>query len=443
MTVSNASATAASGAVTVTENLPSGLMLISMAGTGWTCVTITCTRNDPLAAGAAYPSITVVVNVTPHAVSPQVNAVSVSAGGASASTTDPTNIVVNVSCSLNLSAGGASLPATGTSTVETCPNSSGQPNCGVTPEVPTSFMVSPSAACGAWTATSSNPSALQITSGATGTGLRAVTFTRLSNTHTTPQADTITIASGAAAAAYEVTVDGSGDSQVYREIYALYEQLLGRDPDPAGLAFWTGSGGAGLGQMADSFLTSPEAFNSDFAVVAAYQAATGTTPAYTQFAAAVSAIRTGAQTIDGLFLSQLGPGYSSTTLYGNLLNRAPLPSEVIAYNTNGPVATFESLIGYPSNTTPVGASNNEFQSTGTFHTDHTNALYVAMLYLTILSRDPDPGGLAFWTGIANGGGAGLLFQGNAGFGGRIQILGPGTPDQGFIGSPEFQGLFAN
>ena len=135
VTVSNASATAASGAVTVTENLPSGLMLISMAGTGWTCVTITCTRNDPLAAGAAYPSITVVVNVTPHAVSPQVNAVSVSAGGASASTTDPTNIVVNVSCSLNLSAGGASLPATGTSTVETCPNSSGQPNCGVTPHV--------------------------------------------------------------------------------------------------------------------------------------------------------------------------------------------------------------------------------------------------------------------------------------------------------------------
>ena len=60
-----------------------------------------------------------------------------------------------------------------------------------------------------------------------------------------------------------------------------------------------------------------------------------------------------------------------------------------------------------------------------------------------LSRDPDAGGLSFWTGIANGGGPGLLFSGGAGFATRIQILGPGTPNQGFIGSPEFQGLFAN
>jgi hypothetical protein len=46
-------------------------------------------------------------------------------------------------------------------------------------------------------------------------------------------------------------------------------------------------------------------------------------------------------------------------------------------------------------------------------------------------------------GIANSGGPGLLFQGPAGFGTRIQIMGPGTLGQGFIGSPEFQGLFAN
>jgi hypothetical protein len=37
----------------------------------------------------------------------------------------------------------------------------------------------------------------------------------------------------------------------------------------------------------------------------------------------------------------------------------------------------------------------------------------------------------------------LLFQGAAGYPTRIQILGPGTPTQGFIGSPEFQQLFAN
>jgi hypothetical protein len=38
---------------------------------------------------------------------------------------------------------------------------------------------------------------------------------------------------------------------------------------------------------------------------------------------------------------------------------------------------------------------------------------------------------------------GIQFQGPAGYPTRIQIPAPGTPNQGFIGSPEFQGLFAN
>ena len=66
-----------------------------------------------------------------------------------------------------------------------------------------------------------------------------------------------------------------------------------------------------------------------------------------------------------------------------------------------------------------------------------------MLYFVILNRDPDPGGLSFWLGIANGGGPGVLFQGAAGFNTRIQLLGAGTPNEGLVGSPEFQGLFAN
>jgi hypothetical protein len=110
-------------------------------------------------------------------------------------------------------------------------------------------------------------------------------------------------------------------------------------------------------------------------------------------------------------------------------------------------ACFQTIIGFPSSTTPIGSTNNEFQSTGIYNTtiaaDHTNALYVQMIYYVTVSRDPDAGGLAFWTGVANSGGPGVLFQGAVGYGTRIQILGPGTPNQGFIGSPEFQGLFAN
>jgi hypothetical protein len=275
-----------------------------------------------------------------------------------------------------------------------------------------------------------------------GSGSGTVGFALLNNTHNAEQTYTIAVANATASATYTVTEAGSGDSQVYREVYALYEQLLGRDPDPAGFAFWSGSGGAGLGQMADSFLTSLEAFNSDFAVMAAYQAATNAPPTYAQFTAAVTSVRAGTQTVPGLFNSLTGPGSTATTLYQNLLNRTPTGADSSC--TSMTLANcFQTIIGYPSNITPVGATNNEFQSTGTYHTDHTNGLYVQMIYYVTLSRDPDAAGLAFWTGIANGGGPGVLFRGSAGYNTRIQILGPGTPNQGFIGSPEFQGLFAN
>jgi len=100
VTVSNAaSAGPTSGTVTVTETVPSGLMLVSMAGTGWTCpgtAAYNCTRSDPLNGGASYPTITVAVNVAANATSPQVNAVSVSGGGSvPANTTDSTVITAN------------------------------------------------------------------------------------------------------------------------------------------------------------------------------------------------------------------------------------------------------------------------------------------------------------------------------------------------------------
>jgi C1A family cysteine protease/sugar lactone lactonase YvrE len=97
---SSAAAGPTSGTVTVTETVPSGLTLASMAGTGWTCATgrTTCTRSDVLAAGASYPAITVTVNVATNAASPQVNSVSVSGGGsATASATDSTIVSAGAS----------------------------------------------------------------------------------------------------------------------------------------------------------------------------------------------------------------------------------------------------------------------------------------------------------------------------------------------------------
>ena len=53
--------------VTVTDAIPSGLSVTSIAGDGWTCTgtgTRRCTRTDTLAPHAAYPPIVIKVNVS-------------------------------------------------------------------------------------------------------------------------------------------------------------------------------------------------------------------------------------------------------------------------------------------------------------------------------------------------------------------------------------------
>ncbi len=86
---------ATSGTVTVTEMLPSGLTLVSMAGTGWNCGRgVTCTRSDVLGMNSSYPVLTVTVNVAANASSPQVNQVSVSGGGAASTSTIADSTVI-------------------------------------------------------------------------------------------------------------------------------------------------------------------------------------------------------------------------------------------------------------------------------------------------------------------------------------------------------------
>jgi hypothetical protein len=106
VTVSNQSGAGVgttSGTVTVTETVPAGMTLVSMAGTGWTCPSPgnTCTRGDTLASGQSYDPITVTVNVVTTTETSLTNKVSVSGGGAtsSASASDQTNIITR--CDIN------------------------------------------------------------------------------------------------------------------------------------------------------------------------------------------------------------------------------------------------------------------------------------------------------------------------------------------------------
>jgi len=154
------------------------------------------------------------------------NAFTAWSGGLSGST-NPQAIAMNAahgvtanfstpSCTIAVSPATASLPATGTSTPAACPNNSRQSACGFSPETPLTFTVTPSAACGPWTATSSNPGFLQVASGASGIGAGSVSLVMLANTHNGPRNATITVASGAAAAIYSVTQAGSADRRTAR-----------------------------------------------------------------------------------------------------------------------------------------------------------------------------------------------------------------------------------
>jgi uncharacterized repeat protein (TIGR01451 family) len=94
VTISNVASQPTFGPVDMLEMPPPGLSVVSMAGTGWTCDPVHCTRNDSLPGGASYPVITITVNVAPSATSPQVNQVTVNGGGAGpAMATDSTTIV--------------------------------------------------------------------------------------------------------------------------------------------------------------------------------------------------------------------------------------------------------------------------------------------------------------------------------------------------------------
>ena len=82
-TVSNSGSGLTSGIVTVAETVPVGLTATSMLGSGWNCTQPAgpCSRSDILAGGAAYPDITLTVDVASDAPSLVTNIVTVSGGG--------------------------------------------------------------------------------------------------------------------------------------------------------------------------------------------------------------------------------------------------------------------------------------------------------------------------------------------------------------------------
>ena len=122
ITATNSGTATTSGTVTVTDTLPAGLTATALSGTGWSCVlgSLTCTRNDAIAAGASYPVITLTVSVSLTAPGSLTNSARVSGGGENNASNnianDPTTINAapppTVSLLKSVSPGGAQTPGT-------------------------------------------------------------------------------------------------------------------------------------------------------------------------------------------------------------------------------------------------------------------------------------------------------------------------------------------
>ena len=85
LAATNAGGSPTSGAVTINDTLPAGLMPTAVAGAGWACnlagQAVSCTRTDPLAPGASYGPVTLTVDVAPDAPPSLTNTATISGGG--------------------------------------------------------------------------------------------------------------------------------------------------------------------------------------------------------------------------------------------------------------------------------------------------------------------------------------------------------------------------
>ncbi len=100
--VSNVGGAPSTGLVSVVEQPPTGITPTAISGNGWACTlnTLTCTRSDALAPTAAYPAITLTVDVAANAPATVTNVAVVSGGGdpnpSNNTATDPATIVTVV-----------------------------------------------------------------------------------------------------------------------------------------------------------------------------------------------------------------------------------------------------------------------------------------------------------------------------------------------------------
>ena len=187
ITVRNIGGAATAGTVTVTDTLPAGLTASSISGAGWSCsvgATPTCTRSDALGPGAAYPAITLTVNVASNAPATVTNTATVSGGSdanpANNSATDPTTVTTLVPTARSFE---VTMLAGTTKTVDLTVGATGGPFIAAT-----IVSLNPPDSGTASISSSNGTFNLTFTPAARFTGSAVVTFTLTNATATSPPA---------------------------------------------------------------------------------------------------------------------------------------------------------------------------------------------------------------------------------------------------------------
>ena len=178
-------------------------------------------------------------------------------------------------------------------------------------------------------------------------------------------------------------------------LYALYADLLGRAPDPGGLAYWLGQLDAGRSPqcVAYGFLRSQEYCTST--ITGLYEQLLDRQPDAAGLAFWVT-IMGGGTSLQQIILgfcdsaeyrgNNPPPGQFVDSLYQRLLNRAPDPA--------GRQGWIDALAAGRSTADVIN---------GFLASQEYCANRVTSLYQTLLGRQPDPAGLAGWVASMTGG----------------------------------------
>ncbi len=135
--VTNSGGAGTTGTLTVADSLPAGLTATALAGTGWTCTVapLSCTRTEPIAAGASAPPLTLTVNVANNAPATVTNTATVSGGGETNATNNTATDVTTIGAGPDLTirkthAGSFTQGQTGATYTVTVINSGGAATTG-------------------------------------------------------------------------------------------------------------------------------------------------------------------------------------------------------------------------------------------------------------------------------------------------------------------------